>query len=60
MRFLIISKRMVAIISILLALLIVASIFLTISNKSKEVFYEDIYYKGTKILIGEMSIFKKC
>ena len=48
MRFLIISKRMVAIISILLALLIVASIFLTISNKSKEVFYEDIYYKGTK------------
>jgi probable sporulation protein (polysaccharide deacetylase family) len=38
---------MVAIVATVLALLIIAAVFLTISNNSKEVFYQDIYYKGT-------------
>jgi probable sporulation protein (polysaccharide deacetylase family) len=48
MRLLIISKKLAAFISIIIVVLVIFSIFLTIQNKSREVFYEDIYYKGTK------------
>lgn len=47
MRLLIISKKMLASIIVILALIFIITIFLTISNNSKEVFKEDIYYKGT-------------
>lgn len=48
MRFLIISKKMVVVIGVILLLLIVTAIILTVLNSSKEVFREDIFYKGTK------------
>ncbi|WFA09755.1 polysaccharide deacetylase family protein [Tissierella sp. Yu-01] len=48
MRFMIISKKLLIAVCFILILLIIFSIYLTINNKSKEVFYEDIYYKGTK------------
>lgn len=48
MRFMIISKKFLIAMCLILILLIIFSIYLTFSNKTKEVFYEDIYYKGTK------------
>lgn len=47
MKFLIISKKLFIAICLVLALLILFSVFLTFNN-SKEVFNEDIYYKGNK------------
>lgn len=48
MRFMIISKKLLIAVCLVLVLLIIFSIYLTIKNNTKEVFYEDIYYKGTK------------
>lgn len=47
MRLLIINKKMIAVIMVILALILIITIFLTLTNNSKEVFREDIYYKGT-------------
>ena len=47
MRFLIISKKMFVVLLVIIILLIITTIFLALSNNSKDVFKEDIYYKGT-------------
>lgn len=47
MRFLIISKKMLVIIAIITVLVVIGAILFTISKASKDVFNEDIYYKGT-------------
>lgn len=47
MRFLIISKKMLAIITTIIVLIVLGSIVFTMSRSSKDVFNEDIYYKGT-------------
>ena len=47
MRLLIINKKMIAVIMVILALILIITIFITLTNNSKEVFREDIYYKGT-------------
>ena len=47
MKFMIINKKLVLVISIVLIILIILSIYLSVF-KSKEVFHEDIYYKGIK------------
>lgn len=47
MRFLIISKKMLAIIATITVLIVLGAIVFTMSRSSKDVFNEDIYYKGT-------------
>lgn len=46
MRLLIVSKKTLILVIVILLLIATVGLFFTLSNKSKEVFIEDIYYKG--------------
>ncbi len=48
MKFFIVSKKMVAIIAIALVVIVVGLLIFAFSFKGKEVYKEDIYYKGTR------------
>lgn len=48
MKFLIVSRKMLGVIGGVLAVLIIALLVFAFSNNSKEVYKEDIFYKGTR------------
>lgn len=48
MRFFIISRKMLMIIAIVLVFIIIGGLIFVFTRNSKEVFKEDIYYKGTR------------